>query len=188
MTQIYDFTAEKANGQEVSLADYKGKVLLVVNTATECGFTPQLEDLQKLYSRYGGENFEILGFPCNQFAEQEPKADDEMTSHCKANFGVTFPMFKKIDVNGENAHPLFTYLQNTKSFQGFNLNTPTAKLMKKIITDRYPDLLSGDTIKWNFTKFLITGDGKVLRRYEPTDEPLDFEKDIRQLVNFSAAT
>ncbi len=179
---VYSFTAETATGETVSLDTYKGKVLLIVNTASECRFTPQLEDLQKLYEKYSPYGFEILGFPCNQFDNQEPGTNDEVVRFCRANYGVRFPVFAKIEVNGENAHPLFQYLKKAAPFRGFDETNPVAQLMKKIVMDKYPEYYMGDQIKWNFTKFLIDRQGRVVRRYEPYEEPLDFEKDIAQML------
>jgi len=179
---VYDFTAETADGQTVSLDTYKGNVLLIVNTASECRFTPQLEDLQKLYGKYQSRGFVILGFPCNQFDHQAPGSSQEEARYCRIHYGVKFPMFAKIEVNGENAHPLFQYLKNEAPFQGFDETNPVAQLMKKMIMEKFPEYYIGDQIKWNFTKFLVDRDGRVVRRYEPYEEPLDFEQDIAQIV------
>jgi glutathione peroxidase len=179
---IYDFEVKNANGETVSLSDYKGKVLLIVNTASRCGFTPQFQDLQKLYAKYQKYGFEILGFPCNQFGEQEPGSSQDAVAFCQRNYGVTFPIFEKIEVNGNNAHPLFQYLKKEAPFKGFDETSASGKILKLMIMDKNPEWFVGDEIKWNFTKFLINRDGKVIRRYEPIEEPLDFEKDIETLV------
>lgn len=144
---IYDFSVKARDGKEVSLKDYEGKVLLIVNTATGCGFTPQYTGLQELYNKYKDQGFEILDFPCNQFMNQAPGNDEEIHTFCTGRFGITFPQFAKIDVNGKNEDPLYTYLKSKKG--GFC----TSK------------------IKWNFTKFLISKDGTVLKRFAPTDTP-----------------
>ncbi|MCT2534911.1 glutathione peroxidase [Aquibacillus koreensis] len=156
---IYDFEVETIKGEEKSLSDYEGKAVLIVNTASKCGFTPQLEGLQALYDKYKEQGLEILGFPSNQFMNQEPGSNDDIQAFCQLNYGVTFPMFSKIDVRGKTAHPLFKYL--VKQAPGF-------------ITDQ---------VKWNFTKFLIDKDGNVVKRYAPKDEPKDIEKDIEAILN-----
>ena len=155
-SSIYDFTVKDDAGKDVSLAEYKGKVLLIVNTATRCGFTPQYKDLEPLYQKYQAEGFEILDFPCNQFGQQAPGTIQEIHSFCTANFDIHFPQFDKIDVNGENAHPLYTWL---KAQAG------------------------GGDIKWNFTKFLVGRDGKVIKRYESRDQVATIEADMQMEVN-----
>lgn len=155
---IYDFKVRNAKGVEVSMADYKGKVLLIVNTATGCGFTPQYEGLQKLYDKYKDLGLEILDFPCNQFGHQAPGTEEEIQEFCTLKYKTTFPLFAKIDVNGKNADPLFTYLKNQQG--GF----------------------LGDDIKWNFTKFLVSRDGKVIDRYAPVTKPESIEDDILKLL------
>ncbi|MBS7529305.1 glutathione peroxidase [Hazenella sp. IB182353] len=155
---FYDFTVLNAQNEEIAFSDYKGKVILVVNTASECGFTPQYKELQALYEKLEGEDFEILGFPCNQFGNQEPGSDEEIQSFCQVNFGVTFPILKKVNVKGPDAHPLFKYL-----------------------TQEAPGLLLKD-IKWNFTKFLIDSEGHVVDRFAPTTSPTKMESDIRKLL------
>jgi glutathione peroxidase len=179
---IYNFEVKKPNDETISLADFKGKVLLIVNTASKCHFTPQFQDLQKLYEKYRNHNFEILGFPCNQFGEQEPGSSQDAVAFCQLNYGVTFPIFSKVEVNGDNAHPLFQYLKKIAPFRGFDETNPTAKILKLMILDKTPEWLVGDEIKWNFTKFLIDQNGNVIRRYEPNEEPGDFEKDIAELL------
>ncbi|MEA4806870.1 MULTISPECIES: glutathione peroxidase [Acetobacterium] len=155
---IYDFTVKDATGQDVSMKEYQGKVLLIVNTATGCGLTPQYAGLQELYDTYKDQGFEILDFPCNQFANQAPGSDDEIKSFCETRFGVTFKIFHKIDVNGDNADPLFNFLKNE---QGGML---------------------GSNIKWNFTKFLVNKHGQVVKRFAPTDVPEKIENDIKKLL------
>ena len=155
---IYDFKVRNAKGVEVSMADYKGKVLLIVNAATGCGFTPQYEGLQKLYDKYKDLGLEILDFPCNQFGHQAPGTEEEIQEFCTLKYKTTFPLFAKIDVNGKNADPLFTYLKNQQG--GF----------------------LGDDIKWNFTKFLVSRDGKVIDRYAPVTKPESIEDDILKLL------
>lgn len=155
---IYDFSANLINGEEKKLKDYEGNVLLIVNTATECGFTEQLVGLQKLYELYNENGFYVLGFPCNQFGNQEPGESDHIENVCTSIYGVTFPMFEKIDVNGENAHPLFKYLK-----------------------DEARGILSG-RIKWNFTKFLVDRKGNVVKRFAPTTEPEKIQADIELVL------
>ena len=155
---IYDFKATDIDGQERELKEFEGKVLLVVNTASKCGFTPQFQGLETLYERMNGEGFEVLGFPCGQFNDQELENAEGIKNFCELNYGVSFPMFDKINVSGDAAHPLFKYLR--KETKG----------------------LLGDAVKWNFTKFLIDRNGNVLKRYAPQVDPLDIEKDIRSLL------
>ena len=153
---IYDFSAKLNNGSEQSLAAYKGKVLLIVNTASKCGFTPQYKGLQDLYANYHSKGLEVLGFPCDQFGHQEPGSDDDIKSFCDLNYNVTFPLFSKIEVNGEGAHPLYQWLKNEKGG------------------------LLGDSIKWNFTKFLVDKQGNVVERYAPTTTPEKIAGDIER--------
>ncbi len=156
--KFYDFKAKKINGQEVEMKDYEGKVVLIVNTASKCGFTPQFAELENLYKEYKDSGLEILGFPCNQFAKQDSGSNEEIHSFCQLNYGVSFNMFKKIEVNGKNAHPLYRFL---KDQQGG---------------------IMGSDIKWNFTKFLIDRDGNVVKRYAPIVKPSKIESDIKDLL------
>jgi glutathione peroxidase len=156
---IYNFSAVNMQGKDVSLSDFKGKVLLIVNTASKCGFTPQFEGLEALYQQYKGEGLEVLGFPCNQFGGQDPGSNQEILHFCQANYGVTFPMFEKVDVNGDNAHPLYKYLKK-----------------------QAPGIMGTGAIKWNFTKFLVDRNGNVIDRYAPADAPEKFAKDIADLL------
>ena len=159
MTTIADFSATKPGGQEESLADKLGKVVLVVNTASKCGFTPQYDGLEALYKKFQDQGFEIMAFPCNQFGGQEPGSADEIAEFCKVNFGLSFPVMGKIDVNGANETPLYAWLKGEA-----------------------PGLMGTKGIKWNFTKFLVGRDGKVVRRYAPTDKPEALAKDIAKLL------
>ncbi|CUR47899.1 Glutathione peroxidase [Alloalcanivorax xenomutans] len=154
---IYDYNAVTLDGEECSLADFKGKVLLIVNTASKCGFTPQYKGLQALYQRYKDRGLVVLGFPCNQFGHQEPGDEVEIGAFCEKNYGVDFPMFAKIDVNGSDAHPLYRYLKSEA-----------------------PGLLGSEGIKWNFTKFLVDREGRVIRRYAPKDKPEALAADIEK--------
>ncbi|MEK4464532.1 glutathione peroxidase [Paenibacillus sp. FSL H8-0315] len=156
---IYDFEVNTLKGEEKSLSKYKGKVLLVVNTASKCGFTPQYKGLQEVYEKFKDRGFEVLGFPSNQFAGQEPGESDEIAEYCEINYGVTFPMFEKIDVKGDEAHPLFKYLSKEA-----------------------PGVLGSKSVKWNFTKFLVDQDGRVLKRFAPKTTPQQIESDISKLL------
>lgn len=159
MTTLYEFDAKTLDGKPVRLADFKGKVLLVVNTASECGFTPQFSGLEELYERYRDRGFAVLGFPCNQFGEQEPGSAEQIGAFCQKNYGVTFPMFEKIDVNGDAAHPLYKWLKQSA-----------------------PGLLGSERIKWNFTKFLLDRNGQVKARYAPVTKPEQLAQDIEALL------
>ena len=179
---VYDFNVKTLKGQEKSLADYKGKVLLIVNTASKRDFTPQFAGLEKLYKKYHDQGFEILGFPSNQFARQEPGSAEEIDDFCKKNYGVDFPMFEKRDVRGENAQPLYKYLTSQKKFEGFDMKHPKAKGLVSYISSHCPEYMEGDSIKWNFTKFLIDREGHVVARYEPTTTPESIEPEIEKLL------
>ena len=180
---IYDINVKNDVGQDVSLADYKGKVLLIVNTATRCGFTPQYKELEALYEKYSAEGLEILDFPCNQFGEQAPGTIQEIHQFCTANFDIQFPQFDKIDVNGANESPLFTYLKSQKGFGGFDLNDQRGKFMDEMLRKQDAGYDKKSDIKWNFTKFLVSRDGRVVKRYEPTDKISDIEADINMELN-----
>ncbi|SFD00222.1 glutathione peroxidase [Bacillus sp. OV322] len=182
---IYDFSATAMNGQDISLEEFKGKVVLIVNTAGQCGFTFQYEDLQRLYDRYKEKDFVILGFPCNQFAGQEPDDNEKVQFFCTLRYGVSFPMFQKIDVRDENAHPLFHYLASSQPFKGFDESHPVAKVLIPLLHEKHPEYIYGDSIKWNFTKFLIDKKGTVVKRFEPTTDPMDMEEDIELLLKYS---
>lgn len=156
---IYDFSATNIRGEEVNMSDFTGKVLLIVNTASKCGFTPQFEGLENLYNELHSDGLEILGFPCNQFGSQDPGEESQIEEFCQLNYGVSFPMFGKIEVNGDGAHPLYQYLK--KEAKG---------------------VLGSQSIKWNFTKFLVNRDGQVIERYASTDKPESIRKDIEKLL------
>ena len=179
---IYDFKATDADGQEVSLADYKGKVLLIVNTATRCGFTPQYKDLEALYEKYAQDGFEILDFPCNQFGEQAPGSIKEIRRYCTDNFSIRFPQFDKIEVNGPNEHPLYTFLKAQQGFDGFDTSDQRGEFMDDMLRKRDPDYDKKSDIKWNFTKFLVTRDGRVVERYEPTENMNKVEEGIMKCM------
>ena len=180
---IHDFKVKDDAGKDVSLSDYKGKVLLIVNTATRCGFTPQYKELEVLYKKYRSEGLEILDFPCNQFGQQAPGTIQEIHQFCSANFDIQFPQFDKIDVNGANEHPLYTWLKAQKGFSGFDVNDQRGKMMDGMLRKQDADYDKKADIKWNFTKFLVSRDGRVLKRYEPTDQMTDVEADIYMEVN-----
>lgn len=183
---IYDYTVKDDAGKEVSLSTYKGKVLLIVNTATKCGFTPQYKDLQALHEKYRTQGLEILDFPCNQFGSQAPGTIQEIHQFCTANFAIQFPQFDKIDVNGPNESPLYTYLKSQKGFGGFDLNDQTGSKLDKMFSKNDPDYAKNPSIKWNFTKFLVSRDGKVLKRYEPSDKMANVEADVCMELNSNA--
>lgn len=159
MASIYDFTAKSLQGKDVPLSEFRDKVLLIVNTASKCGFTPQYAGLETLYEKLNGKGLTILGFPCNQFGQQEPGGAEEIGAFCQMNYGVSFPMFDKIDVNGPKAHPLYQYLKNEQ-----------------------PGVLGTKNIKWNFTKFLVDKNGKVVDRFAPMTKPKDIEKSIQTIL------
>ena len=169
MKTVYDFTVKDRQGNEVSLGEYKGKVLLIVNTATGCGFTPHYEPLEAMYKEMKEKGLEILDFPCNQFADQAPGSDEEIHEFCTMKFGTEFPQFKKIDVNGDNADPLYVYLAGEKPFEGFGKGLKVAALSKfaQMNNKKFGDKAY---IQWNFTKFLIDREGKVIARFEPTTD------------------
>ena len=180
---IYDFTVKDEAGKDVSLSDYKGKVLLIVNTATRCGFTPQYKELEALYENYNKEGLEILDFPCNQFGAQAPGTIQEIHEFCTANFGTQFPQFDKIDVNGSNEHPLYAYLKSKKGFGGFDLNNQSGKFLDDMFRKKDPEYDKSTDIKWNFTKFLVSRNGQVIKRYEPTDDISAIESDLKTELN-----
>jgi glutathione peroxidase len=175
---IYDFTVKDTKHEDVSLTQYKDKVLLIVNTATGCGFTPQYDGLSKLYDKYADKGFEILDFPCNQFLNQAPGSDEELASFCQLKFGTKFKTFAKIDVNGKNTHPLYVWLKNN---QPGNEVEADEKGLKKIFNTFKKAVVTKD-IKWNFTKFLLDREGNIIRRYAPTVIPEDIEQDIVELL------
>jgi glutathione peroxidase len=160
MPTVYDFSASTINGKPKKLSDFKGKVLLVVNTASQCGFTSQYKGLEALYKQYKAKGFAVLGFPSNQFGAQEPGAESEIAEFCELNFGVTFPLFAKVDVNGDGAHPLYQHLKSAA-----------------------PGVLGSESIKWNFTKFLVGKDGGVIKRYAPNTEPAELAADIEKAIS-----
>ncbi|GAA5317893.1 MAG: glutathione peroxidase [Candidatus Pelagadaptatus aseana] len=159
MSTVYDFSVKNISGEDVSMDAYKDKVLLIVNTASKCGFTPQYKGLEALYQEYKDQGLEVLGFPCNQFGKQEPGDSEEISGFCELNFGVTFPLFEKIEVNGDDAAPLYNYLK-----------------------EEAPGLLGSKSVKWNFTKFLVGRDGKVVKRFAPKDKPASLASAVEGLL------
>ena len=180
MEKIYDFTALSNKGKEVNFADYEGKVLLIVNTASKCGFTPQYDGLEALYQKYKDKGLVIIAFPCDQFGHQEPGSDEQIAEFCRMNHGVTFPLMSKIEVNGDGAHPIYQWLKSQAGFAGFNPAHPLTKILDEMFTKADPDYASKPDIKWNFTKFLISKEGNVISRFEPTTEPQDMEESIEK--------
>jgi glutathione peroxidase len=156
---VYQFNVKTIDGEDISLEQYSGQVLLIVNTASKCGFTPQYKELQELYETYKDRGFSVLGFPCNQFMSQEPGSEEEIRSFCELNYGVTFPLFAKIDVNGSDAHPLFVYLRK-----------------------QAPGIAGLNAVKWNFTKFLVDSNGNVVKRFSPATKPSEIANDIEELL------
>ncbi len=179
---IYDLHALKASGEKISLSEYKNKVILIMNSATECGFTPQYDKLQDLYEKYADEDFVILDFPCNQFGKQAPGSETEIVSFCESKYGVTFPIFSKIDVNGEHADPIFQYLKSKKGFCGFDNTHPLTPILVSMLSREFPDFAETSDIKWNFTKFLIDREGNVVKRFEPTADLYYVEERIKELL------
>lgn len=180
---IYDITVKDMDGSDVSLANYKGKVLLIVNVASKCGLTPQYEGLEALYQKYKDQGLEILAFPCNQFLEQEPGTNEEIQSFCSLNYNVTFPLFDKIDVNGEAESPLYTYLKKQAPFKGYPEGTEEfATMLDEIHQKTGTGFDQGDAIRWNFGKFLVSKDGKTILRFEPMVTPDMMEEAIQEFL------
>ena len=182
MKTIYDFSVQDKKQNEVSLRQYEGQVLLVVNTASRCGFTPQYEALEAMYARLHKRGFEILDFPCNQFGQQAPESDEELTQFCQLNYGTQFPQFRKVEVNGEQAIPLFKWLKEQKGFEGFDEDNQLTPILNEMLSKADSDFASKPDIKWNFTKFLIDREGKVVKRFEPTHNMADVEREVEKLL------
>ncbi|MBO6015801.1 MAG: glutathione peroxidase [Lachnospiraceae bacterium] len=179
---IYDIKVKDADGNMVSLSEYEGKVLLINNSATECGFTSQYDELQDMYELLKEEGFEILDFPCNQFGNQAPGTVNEIVSFCDSTYGITFRIFDKVDVNGKNESPLFAYLKAEKHFEGFDEEYPNLEQLKKVVKAIDPDYEHNSDIKWNFTKFLIDREGNVVERFEPTRDMFDVQERVKELL------
>lgn len=182
MKKVTDFSLIGKNGNPVSLSEYKGKVLLIVNTATGCGFTPQYEELEAMYKKLKDKGFEILDVPCNQFGNQTPGTDAEITEFCQVKFGTDFPQFKKSDVNGENELPLYTWLKGQKGFEGFDADNKLTPILEKMFDESNPGWRESSDIKWNFTKFLVDRFGNVVARFEPTHSMEDVEAQVEKLL------
>lgn len=179
---LYKFTVEDMYGEPQSMAQYKGKILLIVNTATRCGFTPQYEELQKLYDTYREDGVEILDFPCNQFGEQAPGSIREIHDFCTSTYNVTFPQFAKVDVNGAEASPMFSYLKKKQGFRGFDTSDRMGALLDNMLRSKDAAYDKSPDIKWNFTKFLVDRKGRVVARFEPTVPIADVEMEIINLI------
>ena len=180
MATIYDFKAIASNGKEIDFRQFEGKPMLIINTASKCGFTPQFDALEKLNEQYRDRGLVVIGFPCNQFKEQDPGTDGEIEEFCRLNYGVTFQIMKKIDVNGDEEHPVFTWLKAqapTEEYTGLKAKA-TAKMLKGLSKSMEKD----SDIRWNFTKFLVSRDGSIIKRYAPTTKPEDIEKDIQGML------
>ena len=178
---IYDFSIRKADGTEVAMADYKGKVLLIVNTATGCGFTPQYDALQELYDEAKDKGFEIIDIPCNQFGEQAPGSDEDIHTFCTGRYGITFPQFAKVDVRGETAIPLLRYLADNTKFEGFGKG-PMALILGGVAKKMDKDYKNNSEIKWNFTKFLIDRQGAIVARFEPTEDMKNVAAKVKEIL------
>ena len=177
---VYDFTVTAQDGSQVALKDYAGKVLLIVNTATACGFTPQYGPMQEIYEEFHDKGLEILDFPCNQFAEQAPGTDEEIHSFCQGRFGVTFPQFSKINVNGDDAIPLYKYLTTNTAFEGFG--GPMGLVLAPIVKKMDKDYKNNGNIKWNFTKILVNREGGIVARFEPTEDMKYVSKKVEEIL------
>lgn len=182
MRTVYEFSVKDRKGKEVSLKEYANEVLLIVNTATKCGFTPQYEELEKLYEKYHSQGFEVLDFPCNQFGQQAPGTDESIHEFCKLNYGTEFPRFKKLKVNGDDADPLYKFLKEQKSFAGFDASHPLTPVLEKLLSESNPAYKENADIKWNFTKFLINKRGQVVARFEPTESIENIAKQIEEIL------
>ena len=182
MRTVYEFSVKDRKGKEVSLKEYANEVLLIVNTATKCGFTPTYKELEALYEKYHAQGFEVLDFPCNQFGQQAPGTDESIHEFCKLTYGTEFPRFKKVKVNGEDADPLFKFLKEQKGFAGWAESHPLYPILDKMLSETDPNYKESADIKWNFTKFLINKKGQVVARFEPTEKVENIAKQIEALL------
>ena len=182
MRTVYEFSVKDRKGKEVSLKEYANEVLLIVNTATKCGFTPTYKELEELYEKYHAQGFEVLDFPCNQFGQQAPGTDESIHEFCKLTYGTEFPRFKKVKVNGEDADPLFNFLKAQKGFAGWDESHPLYPVLDKMLSETDPNYKESADIKWNFTKFLINKKGQVVARFEPTEKVENIAKQIEALL------
>ena len=183
MKTVYDFSVKDRKGKDVSLKEYANEVLLIVNTATKCGFTPQYEELENLYKELHSQGFEILDFPCNQFGQQAPGTDESIHDFCKLTYGTAFPRFKKLKVNGEEADPLYKFLKEQKGFAGWDESHPIYPILDKMLSEADPNYKESAEIKWNFTKFLINKKGQVVARFEPTTKIALIAEQIKTLLD-----
>ena len=182
MKTVFDFSVKDRKGKDVALKEYANEVLLIVNTATKCGFTPQYEELEKLYEKYHSQGFEILDFPCNQFGQQAPGTDESIHQFCKLNYGTEFPRFKKIKVNGDDADPLYKFLKEQHGFAGWDMNHPLTPILDELLSKEDPNYKDSADIKWNFTKFLTNKLGMVVARFEPTEKMENIAEKIEELL------
>jgi len=178
---IYDYSVPTPKGEDISLKDYEGKVILIVNTATGCGFTPHYKPIEEMYEQFHDKGFEVIDIPCNQFAGQTPGTDEEIHEFCQLKYKTQFPQMKKSDVNGENELPLFTYLKSQKGFEGFGKG-PAALVMGKMLSKQDKEYASKPDIKWNFTKFIVDREGNVVKRFEPTADMKEVRKFVESLI------
>ena len=179
--KFFDYKLKLLSGEEIQMSTYKGKVVIVVNTASKCGLTPQYEGLEAMYKKYKDQGLVILGMPCNQFLGQEPGSSSEIAEFCQKNYGVSFPMFDKIEVRGENAHPLYKMMITEKPFKGFD-NSASGQKFKSFLSRKFPEIYEGNGVKWNFTKFVFDREGKLVKRIEPNIAPKDFENEISEML------
>ena len=182
MKTVYDFTVKDRKGNDISLKAFANEVLLIVNTATKCGFTPTYEELEATYKKYHSQGFEVLDFPCNQFGQQAPGTDESIHEFCKLTYGTEFPRFKKIKVNGEDADPLYKFLKQQKGFAGWDEEHKLTPILDKMLSEADPNYKENSDIKWNFTKFLINKKGQVVARFEPTEKIENINKEIEKLL------
>ncbi len=182
MRTVYEISVKDRKGKPVSIKEYANEVLLIVNTATKCGFTPQYEELEKLYEKYHSQGFEILDFPCNQFGQQAPGTDESIHNFCKLTYGTEFPRFKKLKVNGDDADPLYKFLKEQKVFAGWDDTHQLYPILDKMLSEADPNYKESAEIKWNFTKFLINKKGQVVARFEPTEKIEHIAKQIEELL------
>ncbi len=179
--KFFDYKLLSLSGEEVPMSSYKGKIVIVVNTASKCGLTPQYEGLEAMYKKYKDQGLVVLGMPCNQFLEQEPGSSSEIAEFCQKNYGVSFPMFDKIEVRGENAHPLYKMMTSEKPFKGFD-DSASGQKFKSFLSGKFPEIYEGNGVKWNFTKFIFDREGKLVKRIEPNIAPKDFENEIAEML------
>ncbi len=179
--KFFDFKLKSLSGEEVPMSTYKGKVVIIVNTASKCGLTPQYKGLEAMYKKYKDQGLVVLGMPCNQFLGQEPGSSSEIAEFCQKNYGVSFPMFSKIEVRGENAHSLYKMMTSKKPFKGFD-DSASGQKFKSFLSGKFPEIYEGNGVKWNFTKFVFDRSGNLVRRIEPNIAPKDFEIEIAEML------